>query len=125
MSKKENDQLTGYTKKVTLQLNFNAGEMVHFTFYDETWDKIYELLSRFRNATLLPADTGTTLKLTHTNFATDTIYQHSDKNWEDTLDRIKKYIIGFPCQPFLGNTASLFCLLAFVVNTQLVNSNYE
>ena len=49
--KKEVDQLTGCTKKVILQLNFNAGEIVHFTFYDETRDKIHELLSRFRNAT--------------------------------------------------------------------------
>jgi uncharacterized protein YndB with AHSA1/START domain len=35
-------------------------------------------------------DTGTLLKLTHSNFATETMYQHSDKNWEDTLDKIKE-----------------------------------
>lgn len=38
---------------------------------------------------LTPTDTGTLLKLTHTNFATEIMYQHSDKNWDDTLDKIK------------------------------------
>ena len=37
---------------------------------------------------LFPTETGTTLKLTHTDFATETMYEHSDKNWEDTLDKI-------------------------------------
>jgi hypothetical protein len=35
-------------------------------------------------------DTGTLLKLTHSNFVTETMYKHSDKNWEDTLDKIKE-----------------------------------
>jgi len=39
---------------------------------------------------LMPSDTGTILKLTHSGFATETMYQHSDKNWEDTLDKIKE-----------------------------------
>jgi hypothetical protein len=39
---------------------------------------------------LLPTDIGTVLKLTHSNFATETMYEHSDKNWEDTLNRIKE-----------------------------------
>lgn len=39
---------------------------------------------------LFPTDTGTILKLTHTNFATETMYEHSDKNWESTLDNIKQ-----------------------------------
>ena len=39
---------------------------------------------------LLPTATGTLLQLTHTNFATETMYQHSDTNWEDMLDRIKE-----------------------------------
>jgi uncharacterized protein YndB with AHSA1/START domain len=39
---------------------------------------------------LLPTATGTILKLTHTNFATETMREHSDKNWEDTLDQIKE-----------------------------------
>jgi Activator of Hsp90 ATPase homolog 1-like protein len=38
---------------------------------------------------LASTDTGTILKLTHSNFATETMYEHSDKNWEDTLDKIK------------------------------------
>ncbi len=39
---------------------------------------------------VIPTDNGTILKLTHTNFATEIMYQHSDKNWEDTLDKIKE-----------------------------------
>lgn len=49
---------------------------------DENYSKVqYELKS---------TDTVTILKLTHSNFATETMYQHSDKNWEDTLDKIKE-----------------------------------
>lgn len=39
---------------------------------------------------LAPAKNGTTLKLTHSNFVTETMYKHSDKNWEETLNEIKK-----------------------------------
>jgi hypothetical protein len=39
---------------------------------------------------LTTTDTGTILKLTHSNFATETMYDHSDRNWEDTLDKIKE-----------------------------------
>ena len=45
---KEIDQLTGCTKNATPQLNSDAGDIARFTFYDETRDKIRELLSRFR-----------------------------------------------------------------------------
>ena len=34
-------------------------------------------------------ENGVNLKLTHTDFATETMFEHSDKNWEDTLDNIK------------------------------------
>jgi uncharacterized protein YndB with AHSA1/START domain len=48
---------------------------------DENYSKVqYELF---------PIETGTTLILTHTDFATETMYNDSDKNWEDTLDKIK------------------------------------
>ena len=39
---------------------------------------------------LLQTGTGTILKLTHSNFATETMHEHSDKNWEDTLNKIKE-----------------------------------
>lgn len=39
---------------------------------------------------LEPTNGGVILKLTHSEFATETMYQHSDKNWEGTLDEIKK-----------------------------------
>lgn len=39
---------------------------------------------------LEPTDKGVSLKLTHSGFATETIYKHSDKNWEETMDVIKK-----------------------------------
>jgi uncharacterized protein YndB with AHSA1/START domain len=49
---------------------------------NENYSKVqYELVS---------TDTVTILKLTHSNFATETMYQHSDKNWEDALDKIKE-----------------------------------
>jgi len=34
--------------------------------------------------------TGTVLRLTQSNFSTRLLYNHSDKNWEETLDTIKK-----------------------------------
>ncbi|WP_261303674.1 SRPBCC family protein [Paenibacillus andongensis] len=40
--------------------------------------------------TLLNQDNNTILKLKHSNFSTGTMYEHSDKNWEETLDSIKK-----------------------------------
>ena len=33
---------------------------------------------------------GVILKLTHSKFATETMYKHSDKNWQETLNEIKK-----------------------------------
>ncbi|KFF04056.1 hypothetical protein B0A68_17165 [Flavobacterium reichenbachii] len=37
-----------------------------------------------------PNELGVTLKLTHSNFASETMYKHSDNNWEETLNEIKK-----------------------------------
>ncbi|MCD0470348.1 SRPBCC domain-containing protein [Flavobacterium sp. JAS] len=37
-------------------------------------------------------DDKTILTLTHSNFATETMYEHSDKNWDATLDLMKKII---------------------------------
>ena len=48
----------------------------------ENYSKVEFLLKPFEN--------GTILKLTHTDFATQIMYEHSDKNWEDTLDKIKE-----------------------------------
>ena len=39
---------------------------------------------------LTPKPTGTLLRLTQSNFSTRLMFTHSDKNWEDTLDTIKK-----------------------------------
>jgi uncharacterized protein YndB with AHSA1/START domain len=39
---------------------------------------------------LVPTENGITLKLTHSDFATETMYKHSVKNWNETLDLIKK-----------------------------------
>ncbi len=38
---------------------------------------------------LEPNETGVDLKLIHSDFATETMYEHSDKNWEETLNTIK------------------------------------
>ena len=39
---------------------------------------------------LMPDESATVLTLTQSNFATKLMYTHSDKNWEETLDTIKK-----------------------------------
>lgn len=39
---------------------------------------------------LEPEKEGTMLRLTQSNFTTKLMYTHSDKNWEETLDTIKK-----------------------------------
>ncbi len=59
------------------------------------WSAFSELPDEEKNYSkvqyeLIPTDNGTILKLTHSNFATEIMYQHSDKNWEDTLDKIKE-----------------------------------
>ncbi|MBK9985316.1 MAG: SRPBCC domain-containing protein [Saprospiraceae bacterium] len=41
---------------------------------------------------LTPNDTATMLTLTQGNFATETAYEHSDKNWDATLASMKKII---------------------------------
>ena len=41
---------------------------------------------------LAPTNNSTQLTLTQTNFATDTAYEHSDKNWKATLDLMKNII---------------------------------
>jgi uncharacterized protein YndB with AHSA1/START domain len=41
---------------------------------------------------LAPTSNGTNLTLTQSNFATETAYEHSDKNWAGTLDLMKKII---------------------------------
>jgi hypothetical protein len=41
---------------------------------------------------LTPKDGLTMMTLTQTNFATETMYEHSDKNWDATLDAMKKII---------------------------------
>ena len=39
---------------------------------------------------LLDKQENTKLSLTHSNFSTPTMYEHSDQNWEETLDKIKQ-----------------------------------
>lgn len=39
---------------------------------------------------LAPTKEITLLKLSHSEFPTETMYIHSDKNWEETLDMIKE-----------------------------------
>jgi uncharacterized protein YndB with AHSA1/START domain len=39
---------------------------------------------------LVPTKSSVTLKLTHSDFASETMYKHSDKNWEETLNQIKR-----------------------------------
>lgn len=39
---------------------------------------------------LQPEGNATKLMLTHTDFATETMYEHSNENWKSTLDKIKQ-----------------------------------
>jgi uncharacterized protein YndB with AHSA1/START domain len=39
---------------------------------------------------LAPKPEGTLLRLTQSHFSTKQMYTHSDRNWEETLDTIKK-----------------------------------
>jgi len=49
---RETDHLTGRTQKVVIEFNFsNNGELVYFTFYDESHDNKHELPSRIKKAT--------------------------------------------------------------------------
>ena len=41
---------------------------------------------------LTPGDNETILTLTHSNFETETMYEHLDKNWGATLDTMKRLI---------------------------------
>jgi uncharacterized protein YndB with AHSA1/START domain len=41
---------------------------------------------------LLPTSNGTQLTLTHSNFPTEIGYEHSDKNWNTTLELLKSII---------------------------------
>jgi uncharacterized protein YndB with AHSA1/START domain len=41
---------------------------------------------------LTPKDHDTMLTLTQTNFANETMYSHSEQNWDATLDTMKKFI---------------------------------
>ncbi|WP_129714856.1 SRPBCC family protein [Pedobacter sp. SYP-B3415] len=43
---------------------------------------------------LSPESNGTVLILRHSNLATAQMYEHSDKNWEETLDQIKSLAEG-------------------------------
>jgi uncharacterized protein YndB with AHSA1/START domain len=44
--------------------------------------------------TLIPQNNGVTLQLTQSNFASQMLYAHAEKNWNETLDTIKKLAEG-------------------------------
>jgi uncharacterized protein YndB with AHSA1/START domain len=44
--------------------------------------------------TLIPQGNGVTLQLTQSNFASQMLYAHAEKNWNETLDTIKKLAEG-------------------------------
>ncbi|MCY9670052.1 SRPBCC domain-containing protein [Paenibacillus alginolyticus] len=102
---------------VTIQTDWMVGHPISFSF---TWDGkafedkghllklealqtfAYDYWSGFSGTadspenysmiefTLKDNENKTMLKLNHSNFSTLTMYEHSDKNWEETLDTIKK-----------------------------------
>ena len=47
---RDTDQLTGYVKRIELELILRCGEIIGFIFFDEQRDNIHELPSRIRKA---------------------------------------------------------------------------
>ncbi|MCX8143637.1 MAG: SRPBCC domain-containing protein [Bacteroidia bacterium] len=84
-----NWQGTDYADKGTI-LKFDIEKVFQYNYWSgfsglpdspENYSMItFELTSK---------DNGTMLTLTQSNFATETMYEHSDKNWDAALDIVK------------------------------------
>jgi uncharacterized protein YndB with AHSA1/START domain len=85
-------QGTEYKDKGTI-LKFEIEKIFQYNY----WSGFSGLPDRPENYSVIafeltPEDNFTTLALTQSNFATETMYEHSDKNWSATLDLMKNII---------------------------------
>jgi uncharacterized protein YndB with AHSA1/START domain len=83
---------TEYKDKGTI-LKFEVGRIFKYDY----WSSFSGLADSPENYSVIafeltPKDGLTMMTLTQTNFATETMYEHSDKNWDATLDAMKKII---------------------------------
>ena len=87
-----NWQGTAYEDKGTI-LNFDTEKVFQYNY----WSGFSGLSDSPENYSVITFEltqkgNPTMLTLTQSNFATETAYEHSDKNWEATLELMKKII---------------------------------
>ena len=87
-----NWQGTGYADKGTI-LKFDIGKVFQYNY----WSGFSGLTDSPENYSVIrfeltPKDNGTMLTLTQSNFPTEAMYEHTDKNWDATLELMKKII---------------------------------
>jgi len=85
-------QGTEYKDKGTI-LQFEMEKVFQYNY----WSSFSGVADRIENYSiitfkLVPAPYGTELTLTQSNFPTESGFEHSDKNWETTLDLMKNII---------------------------------
>jgi hypothetical protein len=73
-------------------LDFNAEKTLRYDY----WSGFSGLPDSPENYSIItfelaPNDNSTILTLTQTNFANETMYTHSENNWDATLDIMKKF----------------------------------
>lgn len=87
-----NWQGTDYADKGTI-LTFDIEKKFQYNY----WSSFSGLADSPENYSIItfeltPKDNKTLLTLTQSNFVTDIMYEHSNKNWDVTLDVMKKLI---------------------------------
>ena len=89
-----NWQGTDYADKGTI-LKFDIEKVFQYNY----WSGFSGLPDSSENYSVITfeltsKDNATMLNLMQSNFGTETMYEHSDKNWDETLELIKKIIEG-------------------------------
>lgn len=87
-----NWQGTEYKDKGTI-LKFQTEKIFQYNY----WSGFSGLPDSSENYSIItfdltPEESNTVLTLTQSNFSTESAYQHSDKNWDATLEVMKKLI---------------------------------
>lgn len=85
-------QGTDYADKGTV-LKFDIEEVFQYNY----WSGFSGLPDSPENYSVIrfeltPIDNATMLTLTHSNFPNEALYEHTDKNWDMTLELIKKIV---------------------------------
>ncbi|MGE5108461.1 MAG: SRPBCC family protein [Sphingobacteriales bacterium] len=87
-----NWQGTDYADKGTI-LKFDIEKVFQYNYWSG-FSGLPDIPENYSVITfaLTPDDSQTMLTLTQSNFATDAMFEHSDKNWGATLELMKKII---------------------------------